>query len=155
MPADALGGALHDAVALELGDGGQHVDLQASGRRLGVEGFGDADQAHPQRLQGPQRGQNLIRVAAEAIQPPDQHGGEVAGAGVGHESGALGPRREGDRARHAVVGVPAVGRVIVRHAVALRGDALRLDGAGDALLFATDAQVHGELDGWECGRGHG
>ena len=68
---DAFGGALLDQVALELADGGQHVEQQAAGRAAGIDGLVQDDEVDPL---GGDLSRDLREVedgAGEAIEPRD------------------------------------------------------------------------------------
>ena len=67
--AGAFGGALHRQVALELADGGEHVEQQTAGRAAGIDRLVENDEVH---LLGGDLGGDLGEVedrAGEAVEP--------------------------------------------------------------------------------------
>ena len=92
---DALGGTLLDQVALELADGGQHVEQQAAGRAAGIDGLVEDDEVD---IFGGDLRRDLGQVeyrAGEAVEPRDD------------ELVAFADEREGLGQRLALVAAPA------------------------------------------------
>ena len=122
LVADALGGDL----ALELGEGEQHVQRQPAHRRGGVEGLGDRDEADPGGIEGRHDPGEVGERPGQAVDLVDDHRIDLAGLDVGEQPG------EG-RALQRAAGIAAVIVAVRERAPALVLLAENVGGAGLAL----------------------
>ena len=83
-------GAFDEAGAFLFGDPGKDVDEEGADRAGGVEPwFGVGDEADVEVVEFEDGGNDLVNVAAEAVDGPDEDGVDVALAGVVEEAGEL------------------------------------------------------------------
>ena len=102
-PREARPHPLLDAAPLELGDGGQDVELESPRRRGGVDALRQADEGHPERLQFVYQENQVPEVATEPVQPPDDESVELPPLGSGNQ--LVEGRAPVLRARHSPVNV--------------------------------------------------
>jgi hypothetical protein len=70
----ACSDALLDAPALELGDGPENVHLQLPGRCGGIDPLAKGHERNSPSLQVLEKRNQVLQVAARAVQPPaDEH----------------------------------------------------------------------------------
>ena len=135
---DARGCAIAYQVALELGDGAEHVKQQPAGGRRRVDGLIDDDEVDPQGLEIPAEGGQMADGAGQAV---ELHAGdrvEAPAAGVGQEPVERGPAIP--RPADAVVHVLARDR----ESSGLRVEAQPVDLDLGMLLGGGDPRVEGD-----------
>jgi len=76
--------ALHDSAPLELRDRAEDVHLEPASRRRGVDAFVQRDERDAERLQIIEQRDQVLQVAAEAIELPGDDRIEFAALGVLH-----------------------------------------------------------------------
>lgn len=89
----AGGDALADRFALELSEGGEHVEQHPAAGRAGVDGLGDGTKVGTLRLYGIRRVDELAETTAETVELP--HGKGVARPEIRDGCGEAGPVRLG------------------------------------------------------------
>jgi hypothetical protein len=74
-----------NAFPLELSDCAEDVHLELPGRGCGVNAFCQANECHAERLEIFEQRDQVLQIAAQAIEPPAHHDIEAPSSGVGQQ----------------------------------------------------------------------
>ena len=158
---DLVADALADHLALELGEGQQHVQRQPAHAGRGVEGLRDADEGDAVPVEHLDQPGEIHQRAAQPVDLVDDHDVDAAGLDVGEEALQGGPfeRAAGEPAIVVLVGQldPALGplagdvgaaglalgvEAVELHVEPFLGRLARVDGAAE---LADDRLLHAAL----------
>ena len=69
-PSETRSNPLSDAAPFELGQRGQDVELQPTGRGRAIDALAEGDERHPQRLEVIEQRHKMAQIASQTVQTP-------------------------------------------------------------------------------------